>query len=124
MTAGVAGGRVGGAVGTFAATVAANRLSGEPGDMPSFGQLGYIAVTENEIALVKAKAGAFAPSVQSEVLARVPKGELASVELDQGVLMSHLKIEFTNGAIWLVDVPKQHKKKAQSLTRAVGGTFT
>jgi hypothetical protein len=123
MTGAVAGGRVGGAVGTLAATVAANRLSGAPPEMPSFGQLGYIAVTEDEIALVRAKAGAFKPSVKSEVLARVPRDELASAELDQGVLMSHLKLEFTNGAVWLVDVPKQHKKKAQGLIRAVGGVL-
>jgi hypothetical protein len=121
MTAGVAGGRLGGAVGTFAATVAVNRLSGAPPDMPSFGQLGYIAVTESEIALVRAKAGAFTPSVKSEVLARVPRGELASVELDERMLMSHLKLEFANGAVWQVDIPKQHKKKAQALVSALDG---
>jgi len=54
----------------------------------------------------------------------VPRSEVASVELDQGALLSHLKIEFTNGVVWQFDVPKQSKKTAQNVTRALGGTLS
>jgi hypothetical protein len=38
--------------------------------MPSFGRVGYVAVSEDEIALVKTKTGAFKMRITDEVLAR------------------------------------------------------
>jgi hypothetical protein len=124
MTASVAGGQIGGAVGSVAANVIAGRTSGGAAEMPGFGRVGYVAVSENEVALVKTKTGALKMKISDEVLARVPRAEVASVELDQGVLLSHLKIAFTNGVIWQFDVPKQGKKTAQGVVRALGGTIS
>jgi hypothetical protein len=62
--------------------------------------------------------------ISDEVLARVPRAEVASADLDQGVLLSHLKISFANGVIWHFDVPKQGKKTAQEVVRALGGTIS
>ena len=53
---------------------------------------------------------------------RVPRGEIASTDLDEGKLLSHLKIEFSNGVAWEFDIPKQAKKSTQGLVRALGGT--
>jgi hypothetical protein len=78
----------------------------------------------DDASLVKTKTGAFKMKISDEVLARVPRSEVASVELDQGVLLSHLKIEFTNGVVWQFDVPKQAKRTAQGVTRALGGTLS
>ena len=61
--------------------------------------------------------------VSDEVLARAPRGEIRSIELDQGRLLSHLTIAFDNGVRWQFDIPKQSKKTAQELVRALGGSL-
>jgi hypothetical protein len=124
VTASVAGGQIGGAVGSAAASMIAGRTSGAAADLPSFGRVGYLAASEDEVALVKTKTGALKMKITDEILARVPRSEVASVELDQGLLLSHLKIAFSNGVAWQFDVPKQAKKTAQKLTRALGGTLS
>jgi hypothetical protein len=124
MTASTAGSQIGGAIGSMAAGAIAGRTSGAVAEMPSFGRVGYVAVSDSEVALVKTKTGAFKMKITDEVLARVPRSEVAAVELDQGKLLSHLKIEFADGAVWQFDVPKQAKKTAQNVTRALGGTFS
>jgi len=124
VTASAAGSQIGGAIGNVGAGVIAGRTSGAAAEMPSFGRVGYVAVSEDDVALVKTKTGAFKMKISDEVLARVPRSEVASVELDQGVLLSHLKIELTNGVGWQFDVPKQAKKTAQGVTRALGGTLS
>ena len=50
----------------------------------------------------------------------VPRAEIASTVLDQGKLLSHLTITFTNGTVWEFDVPKAAKKTAQGLVGALG----
>jgi hypothetical protein len=124
VTASAAGSEIGGAIGSIAAGVIAGGTSGATSEMPSFGRVGYVAVSEDEVALVKTKTGALKMKVTDEVLARAPRADVASVELDQGTLLSHLKIEFANGVVWQFDVPKQAKKTAQGVTRALGGTLT
>jgi hypothetical protein len=47
----------------------------------------------------------------------------APAELDKGVMLSHLKIDFTNGVSWEFDGAKKDKKSAQEVVRALGGTI-
>jgi hypothetical protein len=124
MTTVVAGQVAGGMVGTLAARTAVGDPHAGAPEVPSFGRVGYLAVTDSEVALVKTKSGAFKMKISDEVLARVPRSELASTELDEGKMLSHLKLAFTNGVTWEFDVPKMGKKAAQNFVRAVGGTFT
>jgi len=124
MTASVAGQQIGGMAGTLAAnTATGGAYSGAP-EVPNFGRVGYLAVTDGELALVKTKTGAFKMKIGDEVLARVPRGDIASTELDEGRMLSHLKIEFSNGVAWEFDIAKQAKKSTQALVRALGGTFS
>jgi hypothetical protein len=121
MTASVTGQVAGGMVGTFAANMATGgAYSGAP-EVPNFGRVGYLAVTDSELALVKTKTGAFKMKIGDEVLARVPRSEITSTALDEGRLLSHLKIEFSNGVAWEFDIPKQAKKSTQGLVRALDG---
>jgi gas vesicle protein len=124
MTASAAGSELGGAIGSVAANLIADRSSGAAAEMPSFGRVGYLAVSDSELALVKTKTGAFKMKISDEILARVPRADVASVELDQGRLLSRLKIAFSNGVTWQFDVPKQAKKTAQGLTRVLGGELS
>jgi len=123
MTASVAGRVAGGAAGDLAANLKIGPAYEGAPDVPNFGRVGYVAVSENEVALVKTKSGLMKMKISDQVLARAPRTEVASVELDKGVLLSHLKIVFANGVSWEFDVPKQGKKTAEEVVRALGGTI-
>jgi hypothetical protein len=124
VTASVAGGEIAGAAGTFAASMGAGSAYAGAPDVPNFGRVAYVAASDSEIALVKTKSGAFKMKVTDEVLASAPRSDVASAELEQGKLLSHLKIAFTNGVTWEFDIPKQAKKTAQGLVTALGGQLT
>lgn len=119
MTASVAGGQLAGVVGGVATGALGGRASGGASELPSFGRVGYVAVSEREVALVKTKTGALKMKISEEVLARAPRTDVASAELDEGKLLSHLGIAFTNGAVWQFDVPAQGRKSARSVVRAL-----
>ena len=110
MTGAVAGGAVGDVIAGSASEGA-----------PSFGTVGYVAVSANEVAIVQAKKGAFKPKVGSEVIARAPRSEITSVELDPGALKAALKIGFADGRAWEFEVPKIYRKTAEQVVRALGG---
>jgi hypothetical protein len=124
VTASVAGGQVAGVVGNVGASLATGPAYAGAPDVPEFGRVGYLAASDSEIALVKTKTGALKMKVTDEVLARVPRSDIASCELDQGALLSKLKIVFSNGVTWEFDIPRQGKKTAQGLVTALGGELT
>ena len=117
MTGATAGSVVGGVVGRVAATAAMGHHEGAP----SFGTVGYVAVTADELAIVQGKTGLFKPKVGSEVVARVARSEIASTELDPGMLKAALKIQFADGGWWEFEVPKVYRKTAEQVVRALGG---
>jgi hypothetical protein len=96
MAAVATGGVVGGVVGGMAAQAVntARRYEGAP----DFGTTGYVAVTADEVAIVRAKTGLMKPKVGSEVVARAPRTEVTSAELEKGALKAALKIEFVDGS--------------------------
>jgi hypothetical protein len=116
-------GAIGGVVGAVAATAIASRSS-TASDVPAFGRVGYLAASETEVALIRTKSGALKLKVTDEVLARAPRGELETVELHDGKLISHLQLRFANGTVWAFDVPKIGKKNAKELVFALGGNVT
>ena len=116
LTAATAAGVVGGAIARGVAA-AATRQDGAP----SFGTLGYVAVTADEVAIVRGKAGLFKPKVGSEVVSRVARSEVTSAELDPGALKAALKIEFRDGGWWEFEVPKVHRKTAEQVVGALAG---
>jgi hypothetical protein len=118
VVARTAGREVAGLVGDLAAGRAA-RDKGVP-DLPDFGRVGYLAVSADEVALVKTKYG-WKMTPTDEALARAPRSDLASVEWDEGRLISHLKLSFAGGESWEFDVPKADKKTAQAVVAALGG---
>jgi hypothetical protein len=124
VTASVAGGEIAGVAGNVAAGLATGPAYAGAPEVPNFGRVGYVGVSADEIAIVKTKSGAFKMKVTDEVITSVPRSDIASVELDQGKLLSKLKIEFTNGVAWEFDIPKMAKKTAQELTTALGGRLT
>ena len=69
-------------------------------------------------------ATAVASRVTDEVLARAPRAELEAVELKDGKLISHMRLQFASGMVWEFDVPKIGKKNAKELVFALGGSVT
>jgi hypothetical protein len=114
MTGATAAGLVAGVAGRMAA----DRALGAEG-APSFGTLGYVAVTGSELAIIKGKMGMLKPSVSEEIIARVPREQITSVVLDGGMLKAELTIGFAGGGSWEFEVPKVHRKNAELVVRAL-----
>ena len=98
------------------------RASGGAPHLPRFGRVGYLSVTRDEIAIVKAKNSAFHMRITDEVLARVPRTAISRVEFDGRMLLSHLTISFDNEVAWEFDIPKINKKTAEQVMRELGGS--
>jgi hypothetical protein len=86
---------------------------------PDFGRLAYLAVTASELALIKLKSGLMTSKLD-EVIARVPRSDVASAELGSG-MVTPLTIKFGDGDRWQLEVPPPNKKHAQDVVHALGG---
>jgi hypothetical protein len=76
------------------------------------------------VALIKTKSGALKLKVTGEALARAPRADLETVELKDGKLIAHLRLQFSNGTVWEFDVPTIGKKNAKHLVLALDGNVT
>ncbi len=119
MTMRVTGGEIGGVAGAIAAGLAVGDAHAGAPAVPDFGRVGYLAVSASDLALVRTRTGAMRMKVTDEVLGRVPRSEITAAELDEGFMLSHLTITFTNGVTWEFDIPKAAKKTAKAVTGAL-----
>jgi hypothetical protein len=87
---------------------------------PTFGRFAYLASTDNEVALIKAKQGLVGLKL-TEVVARVPRDAVSSIELGGGVTTCPLTISFENGDTWQLEVPRASKRGAEQLVGVLGG---
>ena len=112
--------------GVVGAALANRNKGGGEGGLPAFGRAAYIAVSADEVALVKTDSGLMSmkPKVTSEALTRIPRGEISSVELDNGALKSALKFSLANGEMWEFEIPKAYNKGAKGVVDALGGSVT
>ena len=90
-------------------------------DLPDFGRVGYVAVSATEIAVVQTKTG-WKMRPTDEALARAPRSELASASLDEGRMLSHLRLQFADGRRWEFDIPKSDKRTARAVVAALEGS--
>lgn len=88
-------------------------------DTPQFGRLAFLAVGEDELALIKLKSGIVSLKLD-EVIARVGRGEIESADLAKGYVPA-LTITFTSGEIWQMEVPPPNKKQARAVVDALVG---
>jgi hypothetical protein len=83
---------------------------------PQFGSRAYLALTEEDLALIKADVSTRVKL--EEVLIKVPRRDVSSAELGSpgGPLFSiPLTITFTNGERWLFEVPRVVKGRGKKL---------
>jgi hypothetical protein len=111
-----AGGEVLGAAGRAIAG-----LSTEPAEKSpiSAGRIGFLAVFPEEIVLFAGKRGAFKPKPTEEILASVPRAEVASARLEKKAVKGVLTIGFHEGGEWEFDMPRVHLKHAEKVAAAL-----
>ena len=124
MTLRTAGGQVAGMVGDVAAGAMAGKAGKATPDMPSFGRMGYLAASETDLALTKTSQMGWKPHPIGDALVRVPRSEVESAALEQGKLLSQLKLSFADGVTWEFEVPRAHRKTAQQFVTALGGSVS
>jgi hypothetical protein len=96
--------------------MAARRQGRVGSETPKFDRVAYLAVTEDELALIKLKG--LVTFTLDEVIARVPRSDVASAELGSGIASS-LTITFGDRDSWQLEVPRPSKKNAQAVVDAL-----
>jgi hypothetical protein len=124
MSMGTAGAQVGGLVGSLASTALTSKSSKATPDMPSFGRSGYLAASETELILTRTSQLGWMPHPKGDALVRVPRGEVQSVDLEKGKVLSHLKLTFADGNAWQFEIPRATRKAAEEFTTALGGNIS
>ena len=105
-------------VGSAAGALATRDRDKGVSDLPDFGRVGYVAVSATEVAVVKTKFG-WKMTPTDQALARAPRSALESAELEEGKMVSHLKLRFANGQTWAFDIPRSDKKTARAVVAAL-----
>jgi hypothetical protein len=100
-------------------------LGGQPhpgrAETPKFGRLAFLAVTDSELALVKLRARNGVLLQAGEVITRVPRRDLGTVELGRGYV-APLTITFADGGgTWRLEIPPPSKRFARAVVHALGG---
>ena len=111
-------------VGELAASAVGGKTKSGAPDVPSFGRAGYLAASETELALTKTSQLGWKPHPIGDALVRVPRSEVESVSLEQGKLLSQLKLSFINGVTWEFEIPRAHRNGAKQLVTTLGGSVT
>jgi hypothetical protein len=118
IVASVAGSELAGAVGATAATLAASAGTDDASPLGR-GQIGYLGVFPDEIAMFRAKRGALRPKPTTEVIASAPRSEVRAATIEKGRIASVLELSFADGSSWAFDVPKVHLAGAKAIAQAL-----
>jgi hypothetical protein len=94
----------------------------QPGraETPPFGRLAFLAVTDQEVALVTLRPRKVVFMRAAEVIARVPRSRLQTAQLGHGYVAA-LTVLFADGGAWQVEVPPPSKRYARAVVHALGG---
>jgi hypothetical protein len=79
-----------------------------------------LAVTGTELALVKLKTSNGVTMKAGEVIARMPRGDLNTVEYHRGYVCP-LTIVFRNGDTWRLEVPALNSRHGAAVVYALNG---
>jgi hypothetical protein len=117
-------GAVGSTVGSIATEAVVDAVSATPPEdpltFPPGDTFAYLAVTCEELALIKVDIGLRRLEIR-QVLARVARGAVASAELDRGRVVSKLRIRYGNGGRSEFEIGAIHRDAAERLVFTLGG---
>jgi hypothetical protein len=115
----VAAAEIGGGVG---AAVGSGKSSPQPTpETPDFGAFGYVGVSATELVLVKAKQGLTGLKMTDDVVGRVPRSDIISVDLGEGTLASAFTITLSSGDQWELEVARANRRKAEQVVAELAG---
>lgn len=83
--------------------------------LPGFGRVGYLAVSDTELAIFRTTTMSVHPGPKGAPLTRVPRRELTAVELDERRLVAFLRLTFADGASWPLQVGYINRPAARQL---------
>ena len=108
-----------GVVGPAIGYAATKRAKENTSDAPDFPRIAFLAVTDQEVALLKIGSGGLNGKLE-QVLARMPRGDVASAKVSPGVLRTNLTINFTGGGTWELEVSPLLRQKVVQVVHAMG----
>jgi hypothetical protein len=87
---------------------------------PFFGRNGLLAVTAEELVLIKLKSGlvTLKPDI---VVARVPRADVVSAEISGGGVAPGLTVSLRTGVTWFVEFTRPSKRHAESVVDDLSG---
>jgi hypothetical protein len=96
---------------------------------PPFGNLGFFAVTDGEVALITTKLTGMSTVNPVEVIARRPRGDVLSAELAGGwphiaysiISAAPFRIGFADGSTWQMEVSRFSRKHGKRVVQELGG---
>jgi len=106
-------------VGEAIGYAAAQRAKGHISQTPEFRRNAFLAVTDREVALINIGSGGLNGKLE-EVLARVPRSDVASAEVSRGALRTNLTINFTDGGSWEFEVSPLVRRTVVRVVHALG----
>jgi hypothetical protein len=95
------------------------RPDAAPAQTPQFGQVAWLVVTKDELALVRRRKGR--NGVTFEAISRVPLAEVRAFDLGRGRLVSPLTITFGDGGTWRLETQPYRKWRATAAAAVVSG---
>jgi hypothetical protein len=105
----------GGSMAKAAADTAASQYGNGKAPLDSgTAAVGMLALTADDVVLLNGRRGMLKP-VATGLAGRAPRRELAGVELGKGKLVAPLRLSWTDGTEWQLNVPRAEAKKAQAL---------
>jgi hypothetical protein len=117
MVARVAGGEVLGAVGS---AVAGTTAQGSEKSPLGAGKIAFLAVFPDEVVLFAGKRGAFKPKPTTDVIASVPRADVASASVERKAIKGVLSLTLADGEKWEFDLPRAYLKGGERLTQSLG----
>jgi hypothetical protein len=107
------GGLLGAAVSATATEMVKRQDKPAVSEMPDFRRAAYLSVTDDEIVLIKIKPGLVSGKLD-EILARVPRSEVAGAEYHGGMI-SKFDVTFSDDGVWQFEVAKGGGKDAKEV---------
>ena len=84
-------------------------------DFPAFGRVGYLAVSDTELAMFRTSKLGMRPGPKGAPLTRVPLSELAAVGFEERRLVAFLDLRFADDALWSLQIGLINRPAARLL---------
>ncbi len=100
----------------FAASADRQRAEAASSSAPPFRKLAWLAVTQDELALLELDIRTTL-KLTGTVLARVPRAGVAAVDVARSkpMVAAPITVSFTDGQVWVFEIPTFSKGKARAL---------